>query len=563
MTGTRGMRSPRPCLLLHLLLLGSLDAATGLFHPLRDAHVAAARAHFTVCASADGAFPALLPLRPDSGAAATGSLSVWVNGRSSRLDIQRGQHALVLRQGVNTVAYEHTELLPAGGGLTVRGAVDCVDTNQPGFTTVEAEDGVCTGSLLGPTFIGHTSEVHLATEASGRRACQLKTAADYVEFIATVSYSALAIRFSIPDAPKGGGISSQIRVAVDGAELPPQNISSAHSWVYGNLPCKPPSYCNDPKDGLPSHYYDEVRIDLSKEVKGSSKSLRQPGSRIRLAMVPPPPSPPQQQGQQELLDAPLNCTAVPYEERRDCGFSGVTAAQCVAKGCCWDPHPVPNPDHHPYCFYKPSPPAPPAPFTLTIDLIDLYTVPAPYQPVAGAVSVLDHGADPLGRKDSRDAFQAALRAAAAAAAAAAANAAERTDEAGAGAAAAVGAVWVPAGDYLVLGHIIMPQHGGVSLHGAGPWHSTLRGGQTNPTIVGIHAAAASIGMGLYDIAIIGDVRGRDDQSDVVGVGGTPTGGAVIQNVYIQHTKCGLWINGPGEGLVRLDHIDILCCRTNH
>ena len=39
------------------------------------------------------------------------------------------------------------------------------------------------------------------------------------------------------------------------------------------------------------------------------------------------------------------------------------------------------------------------------------------------------------------------------------------------------------------------------------------------------------------------------QADVVGVGGTPTAGAVIQNVYIQHTKCGMWVNGPGEGLM--------------
>ena len=215
----------------------------------------------------------------------------------------------------------------------------------------------------------------------------------------------------------------------------------------------------------------------------------------------------------------------------------MTPAQCVAKGCYWDPHPSPNPDHRPYCFHKPTPPTPPAPFTLTIDLVDFYTVPAPYEPVPGAVSVLDHGADPSGVKDSKGAFQSALAAA------------ERT---------AGAAVWVPAGDYRVLGHVTMPQHGAVALHGAGPWHSTLRGGRTNPTVVGIHAAAASIGgsqgMGLFDLAIVGDVRERDDQADVVGVGGTPTAGAVVQNVYIQHTKCGMWINGPGEGLVRTQAI---------
>ena len=45
---------------------------------------------------------------------------------------------------------------------------------------------------------------------------------------------------------------------------------------------KPPRYCNDPKGGLPSHFYDEVRVDLSN--KGTT--VWPAGSRIRLAMVP-------------------------------------------------------------------------------------------------------------------------------------------------------------------------------------------------------------------------------------------------------------------------------------
>jgi hypothetical protein len=94
-------------------------------------------------------------------------------------------------------------------------------------------------------------------------------------------------------------------------------------------------------------------------------------------------------------------------------------------------------------------------------------------------------------KDRRAAFQSALAAA------------DRT---------AAAAVWTPAGDYRVLGHVTMPQRGAVALHGAGPWHSTLRGGGTNPTVVGTHATAASVGgsqgMGLFDLAIVGDGPGR-------------------------------------------------------
>merc|ERR1712000_524227 len=57
------------------------------------------------------------------------------------------------------------------------------------------------------------------------------------------------------------------------------------------------------------------------------------------------------------------------------------------------------------------------------------------------------------------------------------------------------------------------------------------------------------GVGLYDFAIIGDVRQRNDGDQVNGVGGAPTGGSTVQNLWIQHTKCGLWLDGPGSDLV--------------
>ena len=42
--------------------------------------------------------------------------------------------------------------------------------------------------------------------------------------------------------------------------------------------------------------------------------------------------------------------------------------------------------------------------------------------------------------------------------------------------------------------------------------------------------------------------------DVDAIGGAPTAGSVIQNVFIHHTKCGVWINGPGTGLLVTDMI---------
>jgi len=44
------------------------------------------------------------------------------------------------------------------------------------------------------------------------------------------------------------------------------------------------------------------------------------------------------------------CTEMPYEQRIDCGWWGVTPQECMDKGCCWQVDPVPNPNHIPYCF---------------------------------------------------------------------------------------------------------------------------------------------------------------------------------------------------------------------
>ena len=55
-------------------------------------------------------------------------------------------------------------------------------------------------------------------------------------------------------------------------------------------------------------------------------------------------------------------------------------------------------------------------------------------------------------------------------------------------------------------------------------------------------------VGLYDLAIVGEVRERTDGQPVQGIG-VGASGRLEQNVYIQHTKVGLWLDGPGDGLV--------------
>jgi hypothetical protein len=170
---------------------------------------------------------------------------------------------------------------------------------------------------------------------------------------------------------------------------------------------------------------------------------------------------------------------------------------------------------------------------VTIDLIDMYHVGAPYARPKGSVSVLDHGADPTGVGNCHSAFTAA------------------SDAAGEG-----GAVWVPQGKYLLVGVLqLMPK---VSIHGAGPWYTEVHAPAAAPLkqeafVFGLHATmgqqGGTVGVGLYDFAIIGNSRDRIDSNKASGVMGAPIGGSTIQNLWIHHTKCGMWLNGPGSDLV--------------
>mmetsp|Transcript_6120 Transcript_6120/g.8315 ORF Transcript_6120/g.8315 Transcript_6120/m.8315 type:complete len:307 (-) Transcript_6120:17-937(-) len=44
------------------------------------------------------------------------------------------------------------------------------------------------------------------------------------------------------------------------------------------------------------------------------------------------------------------CPVMPYSQRVDCGWWGVTPWECEAKGCCWQTDPWPNPNHVPWCY---------------------------------------------------------------------------------------------------------------------------------------------------------------------------------------------------------------------
>jgi hypothetical protein len=338
------------------------------------------------------------------------------------------------------------------------------------FLEQEAENASTNGVVIGPDRTAYT----LPAEASGRKAVKL-TPGQHVEFVLPSEANAITVRYSIPDAPGGGGITAPLDVTVNGKAKKTMTLTSEFSWLYNQYP-----FSNDPNADLthadwwvtecacvpafttpapvfskpfrPMRFYDEQRLLLGRK--------HQAGDIVRLT-VP----------------------------------AGSNAAWTI------------------------------------IDLLDSELVGAPHFRLIAA-NVLAFGADPLGRRDSADAFDKAIAFA------------KRFNL----------KVYVPPGTYQVNRHIIVDD---VTIEGAGNWHTVIKGREvalSTPapdgsvhTGVGFYGRDAADGgssnVHLSGFAIEGDVRERIDTDQVNGVGGAMSD-STIDGLHIRHTKVGLWFDGP-------------------
>jgi F5/8 type C domain/Abnormal spindle-like microcephaly-assoc'd, ASPM-SPD-2-Hydin/Right handed beta helix region len=166
----------------------------------------------------------------------------------------------------------------------------------------------------------------------------------------------------------------------------------------------------------------------------------------------------------------------------------------------------------------------------TINTADFEDVAAPLAQPAGSVSVTSEGADPTGVANSTAAFNAAITAA------------------GPG-----GVVWIPPGSYNIPWHITVND---VTLEGAGMWYSTITG--ANPGIYGLGEPAScdvpgsgntgvSTDVHLANFAIFGEVTSRVDCDQYNGIGGAMSN-STISNIWIEHEKVGIWMDGPMTNL---------------
>ncbi|HYQ63795.1 glycosyl hydrolase family 28-related protein [Actinophytocola sp.] len=148
------------------------------------------------------------------------------------------------------------------------------------FLEQEAENARTNGTVIGPDRTAYT----LPAEASGRAAVRLAPG-QYVEFTLPHKANAITVRYSIPDARDGGGITAPLDVAVNGRRHATLTLTSRYSWLYNQYP-----FTNDPNADLlhpdwwitecdcvpaqtspapviqkpfrPTHFYDEQRLTL-------------------------------------------------------------------------------------------------------------------------------------------------------------------------------------------------------------------------------------------------------------------------------------------------------------
>ena len=135
--------------------------------------------------------------------------------------------------------------------------------NMP-YDMYEAEDAVAGGgvAVVGPNrTIGD-----LAGEASGRKAVTLNSTGSYVQFTTRASTNTLVTRFSIPDAPGGGGINSTLSVYVNGSFNRTVDLTSKYAWLYG----AEASPGNSPGSGAPRHIYDEANVMFGTTIPAGS-----------------------------------------------------------------------------------------------------------------------------------------------------------------------------------------------------------------------------------------------------------------------------------------------------
>jgi Pectate lyase superfamily protein/F5/8 type C domain len=130
------------------------------------------------------------------------------------------------------------------------------------FTEYSAVGSQTNGTVIGPSYSLYTP----SAEAVGRTAVTLSGAGQYVNFILAKAANAVDLRYSIPDSADGSGLTTPLKVYVNGQERPDLTLTSKYTWFYGSYP-----FTNDPADLHGHHMYDDVRTTLGRTLPAGTR----------------------------------------------------------------------------------------------------------------------------------------------------------------------------------------------------------------------------------------------------------------------------------------------------
>ena len=442
---------------------------------------------------------------------------------------------------------------PAGRGATIP------------WTEYEAEKGTTNGKVTGPslTFLDR------AAEASGRQYVELNSKGQYVEFTTKNAANAIVVRYSIPDAVKGDGLAAPISLYINGVHKKDLILTSKYSWIYGSFP-----WSNDPAQPAGHHFFDEVSARIGDVPAGSKIRLQRDSSDIAkyydidlvdLEQVGPALVKPENYLSITDYGAIANDGADDTNAINTC----IIAAKTESKGV-WIPEGTFNRTKGPkiektHAGYSGSG------YITGYDAIgatarvDISGIPAKgnqnavlrYSNGSGVAQTVSLYAN--GIKVGQTSLEPTI------------NWNTWADK--------TIAVKVNAGsngieivrdnqdsgnialDYLTVnkikyefekGYFTCPIYAdNITIKGAGMWYSKLEGYYNQIVLRGSNCK-------FYDFSIFGETTSRNDSlgdNAFAGCGGT---GSVLQNIWIEHTKCGFWVGNSTQG--RTDGLLISGCR---
>ncbi|HEY0709470.1 MAG TPA: glycosyl hydrolase family 28-related protein [Polyangia bacterium] len=135
----------------------------------------------------------------------------------------------------------------------------------------QAEDGQTNAKVLGPSREKWDAN-HIEAEAIGRKAVRLSETGHFVAIRTKATANSIVVRFSIPDAPNGGGIDATLGLYVNGKRTRSLELTSRYAWSYKGALVEDPIVDKPAED--PHTFFDEAHALVDHIPEGAEVKLQ-------------------------------------------------------------------------------------------------------------------------------------------------------------------------------------------------------------------------------------------------------------------------------------------------